>query len=78
MPRANQLFPVPGFKWRYVTINTKALVINTKQSSVGMNDYNGMLECFIMLSISVNLAIKGMYTYIGVMLFIIDIFGTIY
>ncbi|KAG1168010.1 hypothetical protein G6F46_000745 [Rhizopus delemar] len=39
-------FPILRFKWRYMAINTKALAINTKQSSVGMNDCDGVLNMF--------------------------------
>ena len=77
MPRLTSFFQ-SSVSSGYITTTTKALASNTKQSSVGMNDYNACSEYFIMLLILVNLATKDMYTHIGIMLFIMDVSGTIY
>lgn len=38
MPQLISFFPIPRFRWRYITINTKTWASSTKQSSVGIND----------------------------------------
>lgn len=60
-----------------MAINTKALAINTKQSSVGMNDCDGLLNMFHNAFDLVNSAIKGIHKYIGIIHIIMDVHGTI-